>query len=47
VTPDNRYHLAYLSAPDDFVRYAYSDDAGASLGPGAAGGLRIYGRGTP
>lgn len=28
VTPDNRYHIAWISAPGDYIRYQYSDDLG-------------------
>ena len=64
ITPDGRYHVAWIAQPNDYIRYAFSDDTGAtwtannpgggtqashnpSLGQDGAGGIRIYGHGTP
>ncbi len=30
VTNDNRYHITWISAPDDYIQYQYSDDNGVS-----------------
>ncbi len=30
VTADNRYHITWITAPDDYIRYQYSDDNGAT-----------------
>ena len=30
VTDDNRYHITWISAPDDYIQYQYSDDKGAT-----------------
>ena len=38
VTPDNRYHLTWITAQTDYIRYQYSDDNGQTWGsnnPGA------------
>lgn len=30
ITANNRYHITYISSPNDYIRYAYSDDHGAT-----------------
>lgn len=30
ITPDNSYHITWLSSPDDYIRYQYSSDLGKS-----------------
>lgn len=30
VTADNRYHITWLTAPNDYIRYQYSDDHGVT-----------------
>lgn len=30
VTADNRYHIAWITAPDDYIRYQFSDDNGVT-----------------
>lgn len=30
ITPDNRYHIAWISAPNDYIRYQYSNNLGQS-----------------
>lgn len=38
VTADNRYHIAWITAPDDYIRYHYSDDNGATWQANHPGG---------
>ena len=30
ITPDNRFHITFITSPNDYVRYAYSDDQGST-----------------
>lgn len=30
ITPDNRYHITWLTSPNDYIRYQYSDSLGQS-----------------
>lgn len=38
VTPDNRYHVTWITSTNDFIRYQYSDDAGISWKANHPGG---------
>jgi len=30
ITPNGRYHVAWITQPDDYIRYSYSDDRGST-----------------